>query len=232
LFDELTRENVDGYVVGEIGRPAWSDARVRIVECGGHKAILKDVHDRHPLFRFTLGRRLISREYRKYKALDGVEGVPHVYRRLDRDAFLIEYVEGVPLALKYIGRDRKLTPELFETYGRLIDALHARGIVHLDLRNKKNFMLGPNDEAYIVDFASAIRVPDWLPFRGWFMKVLGSSDRTGLLKVKRRLAPDLMTDAERETLSRFETRRSIFLPHEWVRRLIRRRRRNRRAAKK
>ena len=232
MFDELTRENVEDYVVGEIGRPAWSDARVRIVECDGHKAILKDVYDRHPLFRFTLGRRLISREYRKYKALDGLEGVPHVYRRLDRDAFLIEYIDAVPLSLKHIGPHRALTPELFEAYGRLIDALHARRIVHLDLRNKKNFMLGPNDEAYIVDFASAVRVPDWLPFRGWFMSVLGSSDQTGLLKVKRRLAPELLTDAESEALSRFETRRSIFLPHEWVRGLIRRARRNRRAAKR
>ncbi len=227
LLDELTRENIDDYVVDEIGQFKWSDARVGIVECGGHKAILKDVRGCHPLFRFMMGRRLIRREYDYYEILDGVAGVPKAYRRLDRDAFLIEYIEGLPLSEKFARRQNVLTPELFDAYARLIDALHARGIVHLDLRNKKNFLFGPNGEAYIVDFASALRVPSWLPFSSWFLRVLGSSDRAGLLKAKRRLAPDLLTDAESETLRRFERRRAIWLPYNWVFERFRRIRRNR-----
>jgi len=230
VFDPLTRENIGQYVVGEIGRPKGRDARVRIVECGGRRAILKDVHDSHRLFRFLLGRRFIRREFRICRRLDGVRGVPHAYRMLDKDAFLAEYVPGSPLSRVDVAAGKKVPPEFYDRSFELVAELHRRGVVHMDLRNRKNFLFTPEGEAYVVDFASALHLSRWLPFRSFWLRLFGSVDRAGVLKMKRRLSPELLTDDEAAELDRIERTRNILLPYERIRRWFRRSARNRRKA--
>ena len=86
MFDGLTRGNIGRYVVREIGRLRPLDARVKIIEMDGHRAVFKDMSGAHPFFRRLLGRRLIAREFAIYRALDGVEGVPRACRMIDRAA--------------------------------------------------------------------------------------------------------------------------------------------------
>ena len=231
VFDKLSRENIEQYVVGEIGRAKWRDARIRIVECDGRRAILKDVRGSGPLFRFLFGRHVVAREFRMCKALDGIPGVPRAYRMLDKDGFLAEYIDGAPLSRKKIAAGWKVPDDLYDRCLRLVGELHARGIVHLDLRNKKNFLFtsesGGYRDVYVIDFASAMRIPRWFPFRSRLIALLGSSDRAGVLKMKRRHSPERLTDGERGFLTRFERVRAILLPHMWVLRTIRRARRER-----
>ena len=233
MFEDLTRENVDRYVVAEFGRPKWRDARVKLVEHGGRRAVLKDVRDCPPLVRFTLGRRLIAREFRIYRMLEGAEGVPRAYRMIDRDAFLVEHIDGQVLSRKKVGRGLVVGPEFYERCLELVAALHRRGVVHLDLRNTKNVLFCEGGRPYLVDFASAIRLPGWLPCRERLLGWLGAADRAGVLKMKERLSPELLSDAERRFLRRFERVRSVLLPHSGlvraVRRTVRRRRRRKTA---
>ena len=231
MFEELSRENVGQYVVREIGRPKWRDARVKVVECDGQCAILKDVHDRHPLFRFTFGRRLIAREFRVYQVLEGVEGVPRAYRKLDKDAFLVEYINGEFVSRKKVRAGLEVGEEFYAGCFGIIEELHRRGVVHLDLRSNKNFLIGAGDRPYVVDFASAICVPRWLPLRGLWVRLLGASDRAGVLKMKQRLTPGLVSDGQRKELARFERLRAVLVPPLVIFRAIRRAARNRRRAK-
>jgi len=231
VFEELTRRNVAEHVAAEIGRPRWRDARVRVVEVGGRRAILKDVHDRHPLFRLLFGRYVVAREHRMYRLLRGIEGVPRPYRMLDKDGFLVEYVDGIFLSARKVTEGLQVEPAFYDRCADLIRQLHARGVAHLDLRNKKNFLYGEGGRAYVVDFASAVRVPRWLPFRRFWVRALGSADWSGLYKMKRRVSPELLTDEERRRLERFERTRSILFPPALLARWIRRRMRKRRKAR-
>ena len=230
MFENLSRENIGQYVEREIGRPKWRDARVKIVEVDGHRALLKDVYDRNPLFRFLVGRHLIRREFKLYKALEGVRGVPRAYRLLDKDAFLVEYIDGMP-PRRYKRRVARLKNPFYKECFRLIDELHRRGLVHLDLRNKNNFLIADGAQVYIVDFASAIQVPRWLPFRRFWVSVLGAFDRAGVLKMKQRLSRGQVSEEDRKRIARFERTRAIFFPHVLVLQLVRRFLRKRRKAK-
>lgn len=211
MFDDLTRENVEQYVVREIGRPKWRDARVRVIERDGQRVILKDMGNRNMLFRALFGRRLIAREFRIYRALEGVEGVPRAYQMLDRDGFLMEYVDAEP-ALAWQQRGGKLEQEFYDRCLRVVEALHERGVLHLDLRNKKNFLIGDAGRVYVIDFASAVRLPRWLPVQRIFMRLFGAADRTGVLKMKRRLSPELLSETDRIALRRFEFVRTLLFP--------------------
>ncbi len=230
MFDDLTRGNVESCVVREIGRPKRRDARVRVVERDGSRAILKDVGDRSVLFRALFGRRVLAREFRLYRALAGVEGVPRAYRMLDRDGFLLEYIDAEP-ALARQQRGGELGAEFYERCLRVVGALHDRGVLHLDLRNKKNFLIDKEGRAYVVDFASAVRLPRWLPLRRVWVRLFGAADRAGVLKMKRRLSPELLSEAERRALRRFEVVRTLLFPPvllvKAVRRLVRERRKKR-----
>ena len=227
MFEGLTRENLEQHVIAEIGRPAARDARVRVVEYEGRRAILKDVSRQRPLARFTFARFLIAREFCLYRALDGLEGVPRAYRMLDKDAFLIEHVDARPAARRFVSRELRRDPAFYDRFLRLVDALHARGVAHLDLHNKKNLLFAEPDRVYLVDFASAVRLPRWLPFRRRLARALGVFDRFGVLKMKRLMAPQLLTVRESRFLRRFDLLRSILWPPHLIavarRRAVRRR---------
>jgi len=230
VFDNLTRGNVDGFVVGEIGAPKGGDARVKVVEVDGRRVILKDMHDRSLLSRL-IGRRLLAREFRTYRRLQGVDGVPCAYRMLDRDALLIEHVDGVPLSQRYVRRGLRVTDAFYRSCFELLDRVHARGVVHLDLRNKKNFLVGAGEQPYVVDFATAVYLPGWLPFRGRVLRWLGAFDRAGVLKMKRRMSPGLFDSEDRRWLDGFERTRALVFPHTVIVRAVRRFFRRRKKAK-
>ncbi|MFO7899845.1 MAG: RIO1 family regulatory kinase/ATPase [Planctomycetota bacterium] len=226
----MTRGNVEQYVIREFGSPKWCDARVKLVERDGDRAVFKDVRDRHPLVRFTFGRYLIGREFRIYERLRGLAGVPRACKRIDRDGFLVEYVDGVAPTRKKLRRGLDMDEAYYRRCRELIARLHARGVVHLDLRSAKNFLLVGDDRPYIVDFASALYIPRWVPFQRRLIRLLGSFDRAGLLKLKQKLAPDQMTDDERRRLARFERTRAVLFPHAPLLRALRRRRRRKKKA--
>ncbi len=231
MFEDLARDNIDQYVVVELGRPKWRDARVKVIEFDGQRAIFKDVHDRHPLFRFTLGRCLIRREFRLYRVLQGTEGVPRAYRMIDRDGFVAECIDGEPLSGEKIHEGLNVSQEFYSRCMDLVGALHARRVVHLDLRNKKNLLCGRGDRAYVVDFASAVHIPRWVPLSRVWISLLGWSDRVGVLKMKRKLSPELLSDGENKVLIRFERIRAVLFPPAVLFRALRRFRRRRRNAK-
>jgi len=223
MLDSLTRDNLAQHVVRDFGRHGPRDARVTLVECDGRRAVLKDVRACSSLFRFTFGRRLIAREFRIYQALDGVPGVPRPGRLLDKDAFLVEYIDGSFLSRRDVRRGIvRLTNETYDACFRLVDELHRRGIVHLDLRNKRNFVFDKDLRPHVVDFASAVRVPRWAPLRPTVIRWLGVFDRAGVLKMKNHLSRALLSDDEKTFLRRFDRTRSILFPCGWLARAIRR----------
>jgi RIO-like serine/threonine protein kinase len=177
---------------------------VSLVEHEGRPAVLKDYRPRNAFTRAVLGPLLARREYAALRRLEGIPGIPRAYRVIEGRALLVEYVEG-----KTIGKFRpgELPDAVYERLDETVRAMHRRGVVHLDLRQKKNIVVS-GDRPYIIDFANALLV------RGRIAAGLRAVDESGLLKFKARNFPHLLTAADRAFLEshRFLRRFWIFTP--------------------
>ncbi|HEY3225599.1 MAG TPA: hypothetical protein VGK61_01225, partial [Planctomycetota bacterium] len=129
---------------------------------------------------------------------------------VDGRALLLEYVPGRTLG-KF--RPGDLPDSFYRALEEILEAVHRRGVVHLDLRQKKNILVADRDgRPHIIDFANAARVDGALGILGGNLKAV---DRGGLLKFKARYFPHLLTDKDRVALKRQESLRKFwpFSPH-------------------
>jgi predicted Ser/Thr protein kinase len=177
---------------------AWGKADILLVETRRGRAIVKDFR-RKPLPVRWYGRWQIRRESSIYRRLAGLRGVPAWYGRIGRHAMALEYVEGERISR---WKRREVPPDLFPRLRSLIESIHDRGIVHIDLRKRDNILVGNDGEVYILDFNAAFRFePGSAGFR-WIFPALRRIDHFGFLKWKAALAPAQLSEAERSALAR------------------------------
>jgi len=168
-------------------------AAVSVVTTPSGPLLVKDVGSMHPLVRWLYGRRVLRREERALRALSGTAGVPRLHGRIDRDALAMEYFAADTL------RRRMPRPRLERAcvaLGERVAALHERGVVHLDLRQKRNVLVDARGEVVVIDFQSA-----WVlghrGWRGWLFRRLARLDLLAVLKFRARYVPESLSEAER-----------------------------------
>ena len=168
-------------------------AAVTVFELPSGPLLVKDVGSMHPLVRWLYGRRVLRREERALRALSGTAGVPRLHGRIDRDALAMEYVAAETL------RRRMARPRLARAcvaLGERVAALHERGVVHLDLRQKRNVLVDARGEVVVIDFQSA-----WVlghrGWRGWLFRRLATLDELAVLKFRARYMPESLSEEER-----------------------------------
>ncbi len=162
-------------------------ADIKRVSFGGPQAILKDYAGRSwPVRLFGLVQ--VSREMRALHRLRGVPGVPACYGRWGRYGILLERVEGERITRWCGARTAGILPML-ERLDRLIAAIHARGVVHLDLRKRDNVLIDADGRPGIIDFnAACCFEPGGLAAR-LLLPLLKPIDTSALVKWTRRVAP-------------------------------------------
>ncbi|MCS6859341.1 MAG: hypothetical protein NZT92_03345 [Abditibacteriales bacterium] len=171
---------------------------VYLVTVNGQRAVLKDYSRRGPLVRWV-GAFLLRREHAAYRRLNGIVGVPKTFGWRGRYGLLIEFIEG-EIVSKYV-ETNPLPPIYFERLRAVIDSMHAAGVTHGDLKRRKNLIITPDHQPYLIDFAAAWwRGGRWNFLRNWLFRQMCQVDRNALAKLKRRHAPQLLTDEERATL--------------------------------
>jgi hypothetical protein len=191
-----------------ISRDKFAKADVLLVQHGGDRFIIKDFGRRGFWERNLIGRVVIGRECRAYDALAGIEGLPSRYARLTPFCLAVEYLEGKDLG----GVERsEIGPGILRQFERIIDELHGRGWVHLDLQRRSNILL-VNGKVFVVDLASAFH-PGGVPVFGrLLLRLLGFADRLSLIKMKTLFAPELLTGPER----RIVQMRNRIMPRKWT----------------
>jgi hypothetical protein len=154
-----------------------------------------------------IGAFLTRREVRLYELLQDLPGVPQLIGTVGSNGFLHEFVPGHQL-----GRDEQVSDSFFDELLEMIGTLHARHVAYVDLNKPQNVLIGDDGKPHLIDFQIALHLPPagWrrLPPVRWFLRRFQHGDRYHYLKHKRRLRPDLLTDAER-----IEARRLGFWIH-------------------
>lgn len=129
-----------------------------------------------------LGRWLARRETMFLTLLQGVHGIPRVYPTVRIDGAIArhvtahDFVEGSPLSLA-----NQPGEVFFRRVDTLIEELHRRRIVYVDLHKQENVIVGSDGCPYLIDFQISMRVPDWVGMKPLF-KILCDCDRYHVAK--------------------------------------------------
>ncbi len=183
-------------------------ANVSLVEFDGKKFVLKEVSTMPWLLRITLGRWLIFREVLVYKRLDGLEGIPKLVARVGKDAILLSFEEGMPLRKE---TKPHIPSGFFEKLENLVKAIHERGVVHLDLGQRKNILVRKDGNPVILDFGSAVGGSLPRPIGKVLVKIFGWIDRRGLLMQRFRYGDGLMDEEHLKALRRANLIRKFWI---------------------
>jgi len=198
-----TVEEVERATVSLLGKQGPFRPDVRLLEHGGKKWVAKDYRACTPLYRFTVGAWNLRREQSALDRLKDVEGVPHVEARAGRWILVISHFRG-----RDVGKtDRaQQSAAFFEDLQRIVSEMHERGVVHLDLRQRRNILVQPDGRPAVIDFGAGLCLR---PGSG-LMRRLARIDESGVLKYKRRARPDSLTADEADRLGRLERRRRFW----------------------
>ena len=176
-----------------------------LYEEGAERFVVKDCRDMHPALRGFFGRRNQRREIRVYEHLKGVPGIPKLWGVVDHEAFAVEYVEGRTLSRDH---PQRILERAFTELERVLSSMHARGVVHLDLKQKRNILVRSDGRIAVVDFQSALILDHGI--KALFLPLLRRRDRAGLLKFKGKYASHLMDEEELKAF-----RKELFLAKCW-----------------
>lgn len=114
-------------------------------------------------------RHLLRREWRAYRAIRGLRGFPRCYKLLDREFLILEWVDATPYRFAEIPDRDAFISRLREQ----LDAMHARGVAHGDLKKKENLLVTADGEPVILDLGTAVRRGKGLGrfLFGWFQRI-------------------------------------------------------------
>jgi len=156
-----------------------------------------------------IGSLLIFWERLMYKKLQGIDGIPELMESPDRLTLVTRYMGGSNL------RDGETSPgaAYFDQSRDIISAMHKRGIIHLDLRNRRNYGMDDSRRPYLVDFATCL----YVPWPGSLRNLLSAIDWMGFVKVKHKINPDLLSPEEKNLYEFGTTLSSFWFPTRIVR---------------
>jgi predicted Ser/Thr protein kinase len=164
----------------------------------------------------------LRHEYRVYRKLEGLAGVPRCYGLLDGRFLVLEYIDGLSLRDGAIG-DRV---RFFEDFRGLLEELHTRGVAHADLKKKDNILITADNRPYLVDFGVAcLRKPGYAPVNHWLFNMAVRFDFNAWIKHKYRRHYEEVSAADRaylQTTAVERVSRMVKQPYRAVRRMIRR----------
>ena len=127
-------------------------ASVHLYKTSAGDIVVKQPHRGGPLA--ALWRSLLRREQAVYERLDGIGGIPRSFG-LVGDGLALEYIAGPSLR----SDEARLTDRdaFFARLLTTVEAMHAAGVAHGDLKRKNNIIVAAGERPYLIDFGIAVR---------------------------------------------------------------------------
>lgn len=146
---------------------------------GEHDLVLKTAMGRGSVRRAR--QHTLDREYSAYRRIDGVPGVPRCYGLLDGRYLVLDFIRGTPYREAVIPDREAWFAQLLET----LQACHARGVAHGDLKNKSNLMNTEAGTPCVIDFGlTAVRRDGFRPFNHFLFRFFRQLDLNAWVKHK------------------------------------------------
>lgn len=130
-----------------------TQSRVYLYQDQSGRYVIKTPRD--GLVGACIGRWMMLREWHIYQRLEGLAGVPRCHGLIDGRYLLLDFVDGET----FRSAQHRLTADdpFFDRLGRLITALHARGVAHTDLKRKDNLLVLADGTPCLIDFGAAMQ---------------------------------------------------------------------------
>jgi RIO-like serine/threonine protein kinase len=208
----MTREQLLARVVGVLRDESPISPVIRLVRVNGKTCIWKDFSDRGFFVKAFVGLLIITREWMFISRLGTASCVPRAVQKVGWLGFIQEYVEAKPI---HKLSPQEISPVLFERILEAIGELHRRGVVHLDLRERKNILIAPDGKPYLIDFATAFYFPPGMPFAQELLDAIRLVDVSAVLKFKNRMCPGTLTEREKSFMRTFAALRRRWPFRRW-----------------
>jgi serine/threonine protein kinase len=186
--------------------PTKADLRVLELPEGG--VVIKDYGSK-PWWTRVWAWWQIARECRAYAFAGPQPFLPRLLGRVDALALALERIPGKQLADVHGAYANK--GALLSSLRAAIDALHARGIVHLDLRGRENVMVTPEGRIFLLDLGGAVWLRPGGLLHRWLFPWLVTADEAAWIKWKEMLAPGNLDARERAFDRRFRRLRALWI---------------------
>ncbi|MEN6372978.1 MAG: hypothetical protein ABFD64_13300 [Armatimonadota bacterium] len=194
----MTRKEIENHTVAFLRTAGGTRPDVRVVEIENRRFVVKDFRRSDMLFRIFIGPILIRRESTALARMDGVEGVPRLFQRIDRHAMVIEHIDGTALR----DFEGNIPEGFFDELDNIMDAVHSRGVTHCDLRSSGNVMIASDGKPKVVDFAACVMRGHGLnPFINFLFRQFIDGDLYAVLMLKHKHAPGQLRPEEIDRLN-------------------------------
>ena len=177
-----------------LARGRLANADVRLVESDGRRWVVKDFSVCPGWVRHTVGRWFIGRELKALQRLQGIPGIAANPVRVDAFALAYLFVEGRALNECPPGQP---SADFFLALESSVKAMHARGIAHLDLRNRGNILVDSSQRPVLIDFQSHVPLPRWFPPLARYLEKI---DLSGVYKAWGRSLPGTLDETRQRVL--------------------------------
>ncbi|MEX2497656.1 MAG: hypothetical protein WD397_02120 [Wenzhouxiangellaceae bacterium] len=144
---------------------------------GDHELAIKAAAGSGPLL--AVNRHALRREYRAYRRLEGLAGMPRCHGLVDNRWLVLDFIPAEPFRNAHIG------PGFFDRLLEIIQAMHERGVAHGDLKRKSNLMVDATGAPVLLDFGAAtVLRPGWHPVNRRLFEFMRQTDLNAWVKLK------------------------------------------------
>lgn len=146
-----------------------------------------------------VGKRLCQGELNCYRRLEGMGNVPGLLGTVGETGFLHAYVPGRPLE-----RKKPVPDDFFRQLQELLREVHRRKMAYVDTNKPENILLGEDGRPYLIDFQISFLVGEQSrnPLKLWWLRRMQKADVYHILKHKKRMRKDQLTDEEAKIVAR------------------------------
>ena len=217
---DLSPGKTTGSVLSQHTSKRWGNAHVFIdKDQQSRKYVVKDFSVCPAFIRYTSSWFLLWRENRALNRLQHINGIPGPPIIRSRWTLRYPYIPGITLR-EAIHKQHKINPTFFKDLENLVIKMHKNGVIHLDLRNRRNILVTEDNKPALIDFQTAI-FTDHLP--GFIKHFLFDIDLTGIYKHWHKGSPETMTRKQKEAVNRMAALRPLWILKGYpIRELVRR----------